>query len=166
MKKKAQVQNMETIVVIIIVVIMMVIGLVLVTKNKKNNIEQDLTELNEMKAMDVAIVASNLNELKCSDYSAMIKTCFDYQRLVAFSNIVNQNKQNSFDYYYSLLGNSKISIQIIKKYDPVLIDENITLYDYNNSANKSSFPVFIPTIVLNSIEEQSYFAIIEVRTYS
>ena len=63
--------------------------------------------------MRVAIVASNLNELKCSEYTAIMKTCYDYQRLKAFSIVVQSNKQNSYEHYYYLLGNSKVDVQIV-----------------------------------------------------
>jgi hypothetical protein len=163
--RKAQIQNAETIIVIVIVTMMVIIGLVFVVKNKKNNIELQSDDFAEQKAMEVAIVASNFNELRCSEYSAMIKTCYDYQRLLAFSNVLEKNKQNSYEYYYYLLGNSKIDVQIITGNLPPN-KQNISLYNYNNSANKSSFPVFIPITVQNSMTKESYFAVIEVRTYS
>ncbi|MFA6073075.1 MAG: hypothetical protein WC758_03110 [Candidatus Woesearchaeota archaeon] len=162
MKKKGQIQSGETVVVIIIVIIMLVIGLVFVAGRKKNSITEETTTLNELKAKEIATVSSKLKELKCSDYGVMVNTCFDYHRLRAFSSVVSSNKQNSKDYYYSVLGNSKIELKIITSNPP----ENITIYDFNNSINKSSSPVFIPTLVLDSMNKKSYFAILEVRTYS
>ncbi|MGV8163014.1 MAG: hypothetical protein ACP5N2_06810 [Candidatus Nanoarchaeia archaeon] len=161
--KKAQIQSGETVVVIIIVTIMIIVGLVFASRTKTTNITQEANALEEVNAMKVALVASSLNELKCSEYSAMVKSCIDYYRIIAFNNTVLANKQNSKEYYYSLLGNSKIDITII------YLDgdkEKITIYDYNNSANKSSSPVFIPSIVLNTLTKESYFSIMEVRTYS
>jgi hypothetical protein len=161
MNRKAQIQNMETIVVIIIISIIMIIALVFVVKSKQGSVKTQTSALDEEKAMEVAIVASNLNELRCSEYNAMMKTCFDYHRLRAFKNVVeNEDNKDAFNYYYSLLGNSKIVVQIITK------AENVTIYDYGDSAGKSSSPVLIPTIVLDSLTKQSYFAILEVRTFS
>jgi hypothetical protein len=161
LNKKAQIQSGEAVVVVIIVIIMIVIGIVYMTKNKMSNLTEDAKELNDVRSMEVALIASNLNELKCSEYSTMVKTCFDYQRLKAFKNVIEQNDRETQEYYYNLFGNSKIDIQLI-----ATASENIALYDYNDSANKSSSPVFIPTIVLNPMTKESYFAILEVRTYS
>lgn len=160
--RKGQVQSGETVVVVIIVTIMIVIGLVFATKSKQGSIEQAVEEINEQEAMEVAIIASSLNELRCSDYSTMVKSCLDLHRLYAFSEVVENDKEDSFRHYYDLLGNTKLEVKILTS-EPKI---NITLYDYNNSANKSSSPVFIPTIVFDSITQQSYFAILEVRTFS
>jgi hypothetical protein len=166
--KKAQLQSGETVVVVIIVTIMIIIGVVVATKNKANSITQESEDLNDLKAMNVAILASHFNELKCSDYSVMVNSCIDMYRAQAFADIVSTNKQNSKEYYYSSLGNSKIVLTI---YMPISTPEKyeqqtITLYDYDNSANKSSSPVFMPVIVLDAQNKVSYFSILEVRTYS
>ncbi len=163
--KKGQIQNAETIIVIIIVTILMVIGAVFAIRYKGNNTETEKKDLNEEEAMKVVIVASSLNELRCSEYSAMIKTCFDYQRLLSFSKIVTENRQDSFNYYHYLFGNSRISIQIITGDIPPE-NRNILLYDYDDAEGKSSSPVFIPVIVMNSLTKESYFSVLEVRTYS
>lgn len=160
--RKAQIQSGETVVVVIIVIILIILGLVFATRNKQGTIKQETDEMNAQKAMQVAMIASNFNELKCSDYSVLAKSCLDKYRVEAFSRVVKDSTQDSFEYYYKLLGNSKVIVRIITS--PGM--ENYTLFDYNNSANMSSTPVFIPTIVQDKIEKKSYFAIIEVRTYS
>jgi len=168
MNKKAQLQSGETVVVIIIVTIMIIIGVVVATKNKANSITQESEDLNDLKAMNVAILASHFNELKCSDYSVMVNSCIDMYRAQAFAKIVSTNKQNSKEYYYSLLGNSKVVLTIFipLPYSNIYEQKNITLYDYGDSANKSSSPVFMPVIVLDAQNKVSYFSILEVRTYS
>lgn len=160
--KKAQIQSGETIVVIILVSIMIMIGLVFATKSKKSNLENEQENINDLKAMEVAVVASNLNEIKCSDYSIMVKSCFDIYRLRAFKNVVEEDKQGAYAHYYDILGNTKLEINILTSNPP----ENIVLYDYEDSGDKSSSPVFIPTIVLDNINKKSYFAVLKVSTFS
>lgn len=159
--KKGQMQNAETIIVIVIVTIMMLIGLVVVVKNRMREVKNNSEDISVQRAMEVAIVASNMNEIKCSEYTAMIKTCYDYHRLKAFSSVLSKNMHNSSLFYYYLLGNSKVEVKIITG-----TPENITLYNYNDSANKSSFPVNMPVMVMNSMTKESYFAVMEVRTHS
>lgn len=159
--KKGQMQNAETIIVIVIVTIMMLIGLVVIVKNRMREAKNTSEDVSVQRAMEIAIVASNMNEIKCSEYTAMIKTCYDYHRLKAFSNVLSKNMHNSSLFYYYLLGNSKVEVQIITG-----TPENITLYNYNNSEDKSSFPVHMPVMVMNSMTKESYFAVMEVRTYS
>jgi hypothetical protein len=160
--KKAQLQSGETVVVIIIVTIMIIVGLVFATRNKESSIEEEVETRNDLQAMSVALATSNLNEVRCSEYGVMPNTCMDYHRIKAFNIVVSQNLHKSKDYYYPVFGNSKIDIKILTA-EP---QENITLYDFNNSANKSSSPIFIPVIVRDSIHDINYFGILEVRTYS
>ena len=163
MKKKGQLQSGETVVVIIIVIIMLIVGIVFFVRSKDQSIKNEAQSMTDINAIKISIVASNLNELKCSDYNVMVKTCFDYYRLKAFANTVDADKQESKQYYYFAFRNSKITIKVIMPNQTV---ENMTLYDYNNTANKSSTPTFIPIIVANPMTGENYFSVIEVRTYS
>lgn len=164
--KKAQVQSGETIIVIIIVTIMIIIGLVIASKTKTRNATEESTALNEIDTMKIALIASSLNELKCSEYSAMVKTCMDYHRILSFRDTVLEDKQSSKNYYYSLLGDSEIKIKMIMP-DQEPSVQVVTLYKYDNiSANKSSSSVFIPLIVFNTMEKENYFSVLEVRKYS
>jgi hypothetical protein len=162
-QKKGQLQSGETIVVIIIVIIMLIVGLVYFVNSKESSIKAESSSMNDINAMKTAIIASSLNELKCSASSVMVKTCFDYYRMKSFGKIVEDNKQESQQYYYFVFKNSKIVVRVMM---PNATVENVTLYDYNNSANKSSSMTFIPLIVENPMTEEKYFSILEVRTYS
>jgi hypothetical protein len=163
--RRAQLQNAETMIVIIIVTIMMVIGLVFVMKFKARNVEKQDDALDEERAMEIFLSASGLNELRCSKYAVKINTCYDHQRIMALSYVLENNLQGSYDYYYNILGNSKITVQIITG-DLPEDERNITLYNYNNSGNKSSSPVMMPIMIMDGITGSTYFGVLEVRTYS
>jgi hypothetical protein len=161
--KKAQLQSGETIVVIIIVIIMLVVGIVFFTNRKMEGAKAESENLKTIDSMKITVVASSLSELKCSEYSTMVKTCFDYYRLKAFAGTVDADSQGARAYYYSILRNSRVDVKVIMPNSTV---ENITLYDYNNSANKSSSITFIPVIVSNPLNGEKYFSVLEVRTFS
>ena len=139
--KKAQIQSGETIVVIIITSIMIIIGLVYATKSKTDRINEESENIKDINAMTIALTASNLNELKCSEYNTLVKTCLDYYRILAFNETLGKNKQGSKEYYYSAFGNSKITINILEETTSYTTKETITIYNYNNSLNKSSTPI-------------------------
>ncbi len=142
---------------------MIIVGLVFFVNSKNGSIQTEKQNMNDINAMKIAVIASSLNELKCSDSNVMVKTCFDYYRLKAFKSTIDADKQEAKQYYYFVFKNSKITVRIMMFNSTV---ENVTLYDYNNSANKSSTPTFIPILINNPISNENYFSILEVKTYS
>lgn len=161
--KKGQIQSGETVTVVIILIILIVLGIVYASNSKIAGLQKDNEKQKEIDGMKIAVLAAGMDELKCSVYSAKVSTCLDIYRLSAFSQIVSQNLYSSKEYYFNTFRNSKIEVNIIVNDTYV---ENIVLYDFNNSENKSSSPIFFPLTVSDPVSKINYFSIMEVRTYN
>ncbi len=161
--KKAQIQSGETVTVVIILIILIVLGIVYFANTKTQESQIEKEKQKEVDGMKIAVLASGMDELKCSVYSAKVSTCLDIYRIKAFSEILDQNTLSAKEYYFNTFRNSKIEVKIIVNETHT---EKIVIYDFNNSAEKSSSPTYFPIIVSDPVLEKNYFSILEVRTYN
>lgn len=142
--KKSQVQMGESIAIIIIIVILLVIGITFWRNVTAGDIQQLDSEQADRSVIELAKVAAELPELKCytSDVNAKVN-CFDFYKLLAMKNM--SKNSTVFNYYFNIFGKSRITIQEVY---PEEI--NITVYDYNVSANRA-LTISIPIIIEKNI---------------
>lgn len=163
MNKKGQIQSGETVTVVIILIILIVLGIVYAANSKTDSLQKDREKQQEIDGMKIAVLAAGMDELKCSVYSAKVSTCLDIYRVEAFSEMMQANTLSAKEYYYNTFKNSKIELNIIINETNT---ENVVIYDFNNSENKSSSPIFFPVTVSDPVNDKNYFSILEVRTYN
>jgi hypothetical protein len=150
----------ESIAIIIIVVILLVVGITFWRKITAGDIQQIDSEQSDRSVIELAKVAAELPELKCytNDVNAKVN-CFDWYKLKAMQNM--SKNSTVFDYYFNIFGKSRIIFM------QVYPDEmNITVYDYNVSANRA-LTISIPIIIEKNIgrEGKKGFGMMVVEGY-
>ena len=122
--KKAQVQMAETIGILFIFLILVALGVSFWFKIQSSSISQKTVELQELQAVEVVQIVSNLPEIQCSRLNEVEDNCFDEKKMIAFSKYL-QGYDQDFDVapssdpydrlmeYYDLLGLSRIEVEII-----------------------------------------------------
>jgi len=161
MKKKAQIQSGESITVVIIVVILIILGLVFGFSREQSANTEAKAQQEQLSAVRITELATNLDELKCSRYESTGDVCIDIYKAKALAEIIKEDKEDAYKNYYEMFRNSQINISII--YPNV---ENIQIYDYNDSINKSSKTSFTPILVWDPVRNVKSFALMEVSTYN
>lgn len=144
MNNKSQIQMGESIAIIIIVIVLLIIGIVFWRNVNAEEIREIGSEQADRSVIELSKIAAELPELKCYSSGATAKVnCFDLHKLLAMKNMSKNNTVK--DYYFNIFGKSKITFQQIYP------DEiNITVYDYNSTANKA-LTIAIPIIIEHSI---------------
>lgn len=161
MKRKGQIQSGESITVVIIVIILIILGLVFGFNREQSANTDAKAQQEQLSAVRITEVATNLDELKCSRFKSTGNLCMDIYKAKALSGIIKEDKENAYKTYYEMFRNSQINISIIYP-NP----ENIQIYDYNDSINKSSKTSFTPLVVWDPVKKVKSFAIMEVSTYN
>ena len=111
-QKKAQVQMGETVAVIFIVMILIALGFVFYASISKGTHAKNVKEIFEKKARSTAEAVLSMPELDCSINGEKQPTCIDEKKAEAFENLTTSNS-NFKEYYYDLLGFSKITLKIM-----------------------------------------------------
>ncbi len=168
-KLKAQVRMSETIAILFIFFILLVFGFVFYSKIEARNIIEQSSQIQDLKAVEVAQVFSFFPEIQCTKDAITTNNCFDILKLEAF----NETQGSYRAHYYDKLLRSAIIIQEI--YPPT----NRTWIVYNNTnfvwskkvATQMPIALFNatgdPTTNLSNGKLEYYsFGIIEVQTYS
>lgn len=159
--KKAQIQGMETIMVVIIITIIIIVAIQFGTKQKTIDIQNMAQEIDYLNAQRIAIQISNLEELKCNTDSTISTTCIDKYKILAIQNLT-QDDLEIYINYYDQFQNTQITIKTIFPEEST----EITIYDYNDTINKTKATTQIPTLIWDPITNTNEFGIIEVSTYT
>lgn len=160
MKNKAQIQGGETIAVVIIIVILVIIGIMVGSNRKIDDIQDEQKKIDYQNAMRIALKASNLQELRCTSIDNTRNACMDLLKIKSVSKIITQDTE-AYIQYQEVFENTEINVDIIYP-----VEEKYTIYNYNDTANKSRFATFIPLLVMDPITGKNSFAMLEIATYS
>jgi hypothetical protein len=163
-QKSGQIQMGESIAIIVIVTILLIIGIAFWNRMKGGDIKDVRTEVEELAVIDLAKVVTELPELRCSYTSVAAVNCFDYYKLLAFSdamfNITDQpTMTRMFNYYNQYFAKSKITVLMIYP-----TRQNITLYN-NNLSSTSKLQIKIPVIIRDDIHDRTSFGMVAVEEY-
>lgn len=162
--KKAQIQNMETITVIIIIIVLIIFGIVYATSQRTDSLEQERIRTQDLKAMEIATNALNMNFVKCSEAGASIEACADYYKIKTL-NKTTMTDENLM-HFYRLFGDSKIKVNIYKNLTaPNEENQKITIYSAPGMENKSQMMIRTPINVRDPVQRKTYFAIMEVTAF-
>ena len=164
MRKKAQIQNMETITVVIIVIILIIFGIVYASNQKKQSLLEERERIKDMEAMVITTNALNMDFITCTLAGSSEETCVDYYKIKALEK--NVFKEDNYLYFYYLFQDSKIEINILKNItDPTSVNEKILIYNATNMENKSRILIKTPITVKDVTQNINYFGIMEVTAY-
>ena len=143
----------ETIAILFIFFVLLVVGMVFFYNVKKSSIEQEMEVIQSKKAVEIALKANHLNELRCSE--VLRDNCFDILKIKYAKEIVERN----IDYYFDTFGFSRINIQQIY---PVRQDLGDIYHKYKKG---SSFLTRVPILLYNPLENEYQLGVINVETY-
>jgi len=159
MKKKAQIQMGESIAVIIIITIMIFFALAFYSKVKTLDIKEEANKFNQYDAIKLANIVSNMPEILCSRQRVIDINCVDEYKLLALNTSISGGE--SFFYYRSLFGNSRISV---KQMYPS--NKFYSIYENNFTSNQSIDAILIPITIYNPITRKNAFGVLKVEAYS
>ena len=154
MKKKSQIQMMETIAIMLIFFVIIVIGFTFYIKTSGFSQGQKITKIQELEYIKVSQAISFLPELQCSSKNIIKDNCFDMFKLSAFINLPDKN-----NVYYPFLYYSDITVSEIY---PSTKSWNI----YNRTRNSTSYKTTIPILLYNATERTNSFGILNIKYYT
>lgn len=162
--KKAQVQNMETVAVVIIIIILIIFGIVYATNQKKTSLEGEVQRLKDIDVMKLTTNIINMDFVRCSQLEANLETCVDYHKILALKDETTKDK--NYEYFYHLFGDTEIKLIILKNLTNTELDtENITIYEAQETENRTKIPINTPVTVKEIVTDVNYFAIMEVTVF-
>ena len=158
--RKAQIQNLETIMIVIILLLIIIGGIIFYGRMQKGEIKQEIRTQKEINLVSVLQIIRHMDEIECSTKPS--EDCVDYYKAKTMSELEENNDeyyQSIIPYYYPLLGDSEI---IIREIFPS--QETFVIYNAStNASHKESLVSYTP--LYDRIKDQYYFGVIEVNYY-
>ena len=153
----------ETIAVLLIFFVLIGFGLIFYVRVYSGSIGETEEEYFELKAIQTAQLVSFLPELQCTSPTSMNivdDNCFDLLKVKALSEIIKNDQKLRNEYYYDLLGSSKISVEQIypseMKWD---------VYDKSPANKKSISSIKIPISLYNASSKKNNFGVLNIDIY-
>jgi len=163
MRRKGQIQMMETIAVLLIFMILVALGLIFFSRMMKTGAFDKALEFQDLDSIQIAQIASALPELQCSQDNILKTNCIDLLKL----RVVTENPDMiSATSYYHLFGFS--SIRVIKVFPMPLAGENEPeweLYNKRPEVTRAEVPTYFPISLYNATNDLYYFGYMNVTTY-
>jgi len=158
MKRKAQIQMLETMAVLLIFFILIVLGIVFYTNILKGNIGIQKEEVMQLNAIEISQRASSLPELQCSEENIVSENCIDLLKLQSASEIIPLNEV----FYYDSLLFSKINIT------EVYPDNSRSWVLYNHTLEEFSNKIVtnIPISLFDPVTNKNSFGVMSVELFS
>ncbi len=162
--KKAQVQNMETVAVVIIIIILIIFGIVYATNQRKGSLENEMEKLKDIDAMRITTNTLSMDFVRCSQLEANLETCVDYHKILALQKQTKNDK--NYEYFYRLFGDTELKLVILKNITDSRLDaENITIYEAQETENRTKVLIRTPVTVKEIVKDINYFAVMEVTIF-
>ena len=156
MRKKAQIQMMETLAVLLVFFVLIIIGIVFYSKVLGGNLETQKEESIQLSAIKVAQRASTLPELQCSEDNIVSDNCIDIFKLEAASGIIKQNEL----YYYDRLLFSNVKVNQIYP-----ISREWVLYERPLEEFSNKIVTKIPISLFDPVSNKNSFGIMNVELF-
>ncbi|MBD3203088.1 hypothetical protein GF327_02240 [Candidatus Woesearchaeota archaeon] len=169
MKKKSQIQMMQTIIILVIFFFLIAIGLIFYFSYQKSGLKDKSRIYQNIEMIKKSQILSFLPEIQCSFGNIISSDCYDIQKIHAFTSTVYPDNKY---YYDSLFGNVRISIlkyeTKIHNWNQSLIwkgDSGLTLYDNSKPDYSGIRNLEIPVNLFDSALNKYYFGIIKLEIY-
>jgi hypothetical protein len=160
--RKAQVKMGETIAIMFIFFILLIVGSVFYMNIQRTTVSRDIQQNYELRAVELSQIISFLPELQCTEANVVTASCFDIDKILGLSAVINNPKDASALLLYDReFGQVKIEVQRI--YPPA---ETIHLYA-NEKPGYTSAPVtHIPISLFNASSGKRSFGVLDITVYS
>jgi hypothetical protein len=157
MKKKAQMQMMETIAILFIFFILVAFGFIFYANMLKGSVEITKRETSELRAVELAQTVSTMPELYCSEENVLETNCIDLLKIDTAAEVIN----NNYITYFDLFGYADISVEEVFPNN-----ENYTIYSNKPSEYKARLPSYIPISLKDPLNKGYAFGIMTVVLYA
>jgi hypothetical protein len=168
MMKKAQMQMSETVFVVFIIIIIILLGFVTYSKFQEISIREQQKTARNMAVIESAHRLSFWPELECSEAGGITEfMCLDITKVLVLEDFINKSRQQNkyaFNYYFSLLGNSKIIITQIYPAENVFNQDSLVLWN-NPGKTKTTDTIMLPVNLYNPLTRQYAFGVMELQMY-
>lgn len=170
--KKSQLKQTETISILFIFFILIFVVFFIYSKNKADNIQNEIREKELRRAVELSSKAHLLPEIQCSESQCIgCSGAMEMLKLDAVSNCSNSCSKLIFDsvHYFQEFGMGSIKIEITypnKTNLPDYVNHNWTIYDRKPLIYNQFIPHYIPVNIFNPISNDCYFGVMEVAVYS
>jgi hypothetical protein len=166
MKKRSQIQMMESTLVLMVFFFLLVIGVIIYMAIQKSDAREKDKEYAQLNLIKKAQLLNYFPELRCTQDNVPIPDCFDELKLKA----ANESMKNNL-YYKSLLGEVQINITktvfetISPTAPPILKEKNVFYYNASIS-RKSTSQIQMPVSIYDPIKDRYWFGIVYLDVYS
>jgi len=159
-KKKAQIKMFESVAVIIVFFFLVAIGLRFYGGMELNNLEQAKDKFNTLDSIKMAMLVSNLPELKCSTQNVEKGACVDYYKVKAWGESYDKDPAKS--YYFEMLGHSTITLE---EYSDDVWKQYV-LHNKTPNGNFSSTVTPLPVTVWNPLSRRHNLGVLYVKVHN
>jgi hypothetical protein len=169
MRKKAQLQMNETVFVVFIIMIIIFLGLVVYSRFQELNIQDKSKAVKNTKVIESAQSISFWPELDCSDVKVSDFACLDMEKLKILGKFVNDTKQANkiytFNYYFNLLGNSKITVTEVYPLNTSVLGETYWVLWENPGTKKTTDTILVPVNLFDPFTGRYALGVMELQMY-
>jgi hypothetical protein len=173
--KKSQMKMAETISILIVFFILIFSAFIIYTNQKSEKIKKQIEEKEMMKSVEIATRAYMLPEIQCSESQCIgCSGAMDLLKLDAVSNFTNANTDDMYIFkspeYFQEFGYATITVQLVYPNSTDvsdLVNYNWTIYNRTAPGIRNVInPIYVPINVFNPFDNQCYFGVMEVVSYS
>lgn len=156
MKKKSQVQAMETIAILMVFLILVILGFVFFMKTSSISQAGKITKNQELESIRVSQAISFLPELQCASKNIITDNCFDIFKLNAFENLPD----DKYDFYYPFFYYSNITVR--ETYPDNTASWNL----YSKIGNGTYYTTVMPILLDNATSRTKSFGLLTINYYA
>jgi len=143
----------ETVAILIVFFFIVAFGFIFYSSISKTTIKREAGERTELTGIQIAERVSHLPEIKCSSAAQDIGNCIDVLKAEAFGDLLYPESKTK-EYYYDLLGDSIITIEIVYPL-PSPLDPPLVLYNKTPRVIGSVSFFQIPIVLLDETDRSS-----------
>lgn len=174
LNKKAQVQLGESIFIVIFIILIIVFGIVFFSGAEKDNFTKQAAKYDDLSTVALAQFASSLSELACSKHEVEELSCYDLSKVKAFAKLLNDSELTPItrEYYFTQLGNSNVTIDVIYDTSGISQGEHIQLYfndiypgDEENPLPVNGKPILMPISLFDPVTGNTLFGVMTITKF-
>lgn len=171
--KKSQMKMAETVSILIVFFILIFASFVIYANQKSEKIDKEIDEKNLMTSIEIATRAYMLPEIQCSESQCIGCTgAMDMLKLNAVSNYSGATSKLIFNnpLYFQEFGYATIKVEIVyPEWDNlphIAKSHNWTIYNRTLPNANRVLPSYMSINIFNPFDNQCYFGVMEVATYT
>ncbi|MFW6046923.1 MAG: hypothetical protein ACOCP4_03945 [Candidatus Woesearchaeota archaeon] len=157
--KKSQIKMAETVTVLVIFIFVTFIGFVFYSNYEQTQLRQIENRFAEYASLETVQLISYLPELRCPT-TEMSKGCIDKLKLESFKEKSEDEMEDFILYYDDLIGNSKITLDVIYP------EDEDSPYEISDNLNENSSQIYMTQVHVSLYDptDSSYsYAVLEVE---